>query len=239
MKPRLSVPAVMLGCAGIRPERGRARAADAARCRPGAALRPAAAADAARPSAAIYADAARGYRRADPDRRHRGQDPASSLHPDRLLDQARRHGGHPRPPCRSIAAGASRLDHRRGDRANRGRQRAAASGARPRPAPGRIGLQANRSARPGSDAPAWSARRRERRPLGGRHDPASSSAGGRASGNFLQPGQTVVAEGVELANPIGKVIEVGQIGSSRDQLNQVQAPPGPGDKKGRRGPPPA
>ena len=55
--------------------------------------------------------------------------------------------------------------------------------------------------------------------------------------NLLQPGQTVVAEGVELANPIGKVIEVGQIGSSRDQLNQVQAPPGPGGKKGPPRPP--
>jgi hypothetical protein len=54
---------------------------------------------------------------------------------------------------------------------------------------------------------------------------------------LLQSGQTVVATGVELANPIGKVIEVRRIGSSREQLNQVQAPPGPGGK-GRRGPPP-
>ena len=58
---------------------------------------------------------------------------------------------------------------------------------------------------------------------------------------LLQPGQTVVAEGVGLANAIGKVLEVWQIGASRDQLSQVQVPPGPGPggKKGRRGPPPA
>jgi hypothetical protein len=58
---------------------------------------------------------------------------------------------------------------------------------------------------------------------------------------LLQPGQTVVAEGTVLASPIGKVLEVRQIGASRDQLNQVEGPPGPGPggKKGRRGPPPA
>ena len=58
---------------------------------------------------------------------------------------------------------------------------------------------------------------------------------------LLQPGQTVVAEGVGFANAIGKVLEVWQIGASRDQLSQVQVPPGPGPggKKGRRGPPPA
>jgi hypothetical protein len=57
---------------------------------------------------------------------------------------------------------------------------------------------------------------------------------------LLQQGQTVVAEGIELANPVGKVFDVRQIGASRDQLNEVQAPPGPGPggKKGRRGPPP-
>jgi len=60
-------------------------------------------------------------------------------------------------------------------------------------------------------------------------------------GTLLQPGQTLIAEGTELAGPVGKVFEVRQIGPSRDQLNQVQAPPGPGPggKKGRRGPPPA
>jgi hypothetical protein len=59
--------------------------------------------------------------------------------------------------------------------------------------------------------------------------------------NLLQPGQALVAEGDGFANPIGKVFEVRQIGASRDQLNQVQAPPGPGPggKKGRHGPPPA
>jgi hypothetical protein len=58
---------------------------------------------------------------------------------------------------------------------------------------------------------------------------------------LLQPGQTVVAEGVGFANAIGKVLEVWQIGASRDQLSQVKVPPGPGPggKKGRRGPPPA
>lgn len=58
---------------------------------------------------------------------------------------------------------------------------------------------------------------------------------------LLQPGQTVIAEGTELANPIGKVLDVRQLGASRDQMNQVQGPagPGPGGKKGRRGPPPA
>jgi hypothetical protein len=56
---------------------------------------------------------------------------------------------------------------------------------------------------------------------------------------LLQASQTVVAEGVQLTNPIGRVLEVRQIGSSRDQLNPVQAPPGPGGKKDRRGPPPA
>jgi len=55
---------------------------------------------------------------------------------------------------------------------------------------------------------------------------------------LLQPGRDLVAEGILLANPLGKVLEVRQIGASRDQLNEVQAPPGPGGKKGRHGPPP-
>ena len=55
---------------------------------------------------------------------------------------------------------------------------------------------------------------------------------------LLQPARNLVAEGTLLANPLGKVLEVHQIGASRDQLNEVQAPPGPGGKKGRRGPPP-
>lgn len=56
----------------------------------------------------------------------------------------------------------------------------------------------------------------------------------------IKPGDSVtVAEGTLLANPLGKVLEVHQIGASRDHLNEVQAPPGPGGKKGRRGPPSA
>jgi hypothetical protein len=56
---------------------------------------------------------------------------------------------------------------------------------------------------------------------------------------LLQPDRNLVAEGILLANPLGKVLEVRRIGASRDQLNEVQAPPGPGGKKGRRVPPPA
>jgi hypothetical protein len=57
--------------------------------------------------------------------------------------------------------------------------------------------------------------------------------------DLLRPGQTLVAEGIELATPLGKVLDVRQLGASRDQLMQVQAPPAPGGRKGRRGPPPA
>jgi hypothetical protein len=59
--------------------------------------------------------------------------------------------------------------------------------------------------------------------------------------SLLQPGQTVVAGGGGFANAIGKVLEVWRLGASRDQLSQVQLPPGagPAGKKGRRGPPPA
>ena len=56
---------------------------------------------------------------------------------------------------------------------------------------------------------------------------------------LLQPDRNVVAEGTLFTNPLGKVLEVRQIGASRDQLKEVQAPPGPGGKKGRHGPPPA
>lgn len=60
---------------------------------------------------------------------------------------------------------------------------------------------------------------------------------------LLQPGQTVVVTGTGFANAIGKVLQVWQIGATRDQLSQVQIPPGKGKgggggKKGRRGPPP-
>jgi hypothetical protein len=56
---------------------------------------------------------------------------------------------------------------------------------------------------------------------------------------LLQPGQTIVVEGIEFANPVGKMLDVRQIGASRDHLKQVEAPPGPGSKKGRHGPPPS
>jgi len=60
---------------------------------------------------------------------------------------------------------------------------------------------------------------------------------------LLQPAQTVVVTGTGFANAIGKVLQVWQIGATRDQLSQVQVPPGKGGgggggKKGRRGPPP-
>jgi hypothetical protein len=58
---------------------------------------------------------------------------------------------------------------------------------------------------------------------------------------LLQPGQTVVAEGVGFTTGIGKMLEVWQLGASRGQLSQVQVPAGSGKrgKRGRRGPPPA
>jgi len=53
---------------------------------------------------------------------------------------------------------------------------------------------------------------------------------------LLQPGQVLVAEGTVVANAIGKVSEVWQLGASRDQLSPVEAPAGPG--RGLRPPPP-
>jgi hypothetical protein len=53
---------------------------------------------------------------------------------------------------------------------------------------------------------------------------------------LLQPGQTLVAEGTGLATAIGKVFEVQQIGTSREQLSLVETPSGRGP--GRRPPPP-
>jgi hypothetical protein len=47
-------------------------------------------------------------------------------------------------------------------------------------------------------------------------------------GDLFQPGQAVVAEGIGFANAIGKVLEVRQLGPSRDQLSLVMGPPGPG-----------
>jgi len=53
---------------------------------------------------------------------------------------------------------------------------------------------------------------------------------------LLHPGQTIVAEGSELVTPLGTVMDVRQIGPSREQLSLVAGPPGPGP--GRRPPPP-
>jgi len=49
--------------------------------------------------------------------------------------------------------------------------------------------------------------------------------------NLLLPGQTVVAEGSELATPMGRVMDVRQIGASREQLSLVEGPPGPGPRR--------
>ena len=54
--------------------------------------------------------------------------------------------------------------------------------------------------------------------------------------SLLQPGATIVAEGSELVTPMGTVMDVRQIGPSREQLSLVAGPPGPGP--GRRPPPP-
>ena len=59
---------------------------------------------------------------------------------------------------------------------------------------------------------------------------------------LLQPGSTVTALGDEVSSPIGKVLEVREIGPSRNQLTSVGAPPPPGPPGGGRplgdGPPP-
>jgi hypothetical protein len=54
--------------------------------------------------------------------------------------------------------------------------------------------------------------------------------------DLLQPGEALVAEGDGLANILGKVLEVRQLGPSRDQLSLVMGHPGPG--RDRRPPPP-
>jgi hypothetical protein len=54
--------------------------------------------------------------------------------------------------------------------------------------------------------------------------------------SLLEPGKTVVAEGTEVSNAIGKVLEVSQIGPSREQLNYVTVPP-PGPAGGPAPPP--
>jgi hypothetical protein len=53
---------------------------------------------------------------------------------------------------------------------------------------------------------------------------------------LMQPGQTLVAQGVAEANPIGKVLGVQRIGPTKDQLSPVGPPPH--GKPGRHGPPP-
>jgi hypothetical protein len=53
---------------------------------------------------------------------------------------------------------------------------------------------------------------------------------------LLKPGQTLVAQGIAEANPIGKVLGVELIGPAKDQLSRVGPPPG--GKHGRHGPPP-
>ena len=59
---------------------------------------------------------------------------------------------------------------------------------------------------------------------------------------LLQPGRIVIAQGDEVSNPIGKVMEVRQIGASRNQLTPVGAAPplGPPSRGGspEDGPPP-
>src|SRR5215471_5609199 len=57
---------------------------------------------------------------------------------------------------------------------------------------------------------------------------------------LLQAGQNLVAEGVGLTIASGKVFQVWRLGPSRARLNQIQQPdPCKGEKKERRGPPPA
>lgn len=59
---------------------------------------------------------------------------------------------------------------------------------------------------------------------------------------LLQPGRTVIAQGDEVSSPIGKVLEVREIGTSRNQLTPVEVlpPPGPQGRGAplRDGPPP-
>ncbi len=44
--------------------------------------------------------------------------------------------------------------------------------------------------------------------------------------DLLRPGRSVFAQGAILSTAIGKVFEVQQIGTSRDQLTPVDVPPG-------------
>jgi hypothetical protein len=57
-------------------------------------------------------------------------------------------------------------------------------------------------------------------------------------GPLLQPGRAVVAQGDELSNPIGRVLEVRAIGSSRTDLTPIDSPPPPGPRGRPWGPRP-
>jgi hypothetical protein len=57
-------------------------------------------------------------------------------------------------------------------------------------------------------------------------------------GSLLQPGRVIVAQGDELSNPIGRVLEVRAIGSSRTDLTPIDSPPPPGPRGRPWGPRP-
>jgi hypothetical protein len=61
--------------------------------------------------------------------------------------------------------------------------------------------------------------------------------------SLLQPGRTVFAQGDQVSNAIGTVLDVREIGTSREQLNPIAPPPPPPGPRGkgrpmREGPPP-
>jgi hypothetical protein len=59
--------------------------------------------------------------------------------------------------------------------------------------------------------------------------------------SLIQPRQTLIAEGISISNALGTVVDVQQLGSSRDRLIAVGPPAPPVDDRGpagpRRGPP--
>jgi hypothetical protein len=57
--------------------------------------------------------------------------------------------------------------------------------------------------------------------------------------SLLQPGQMLVAEGMEVITALGKVMDAKEIGPSREQLSLIEATPGPGPGRRRRPPSPA
>jgi hypothetical protein len=59
--------------------------------------------------------------------------------------------------------------------------------------------------------------------------------------SLLQPGKPIVARGVQVSNAIGRVLEVREIGASREQLTSIAPapPPGPGFRGGPPQPLPA